>query len=56
MRWQPTFLRFLNVAVCHDPQVVGSYAYLGFDDNTRFEVVDLRTGQNRRQAEHDQAT
>jgi hypothetical protein len=28
-----------------DPQVVGDYVYLGFDDNTRFEVVDLRTGQ-----------
>lgn len=27
-----------------DPQVVGRYAYLGFEDNTRFEVVDLATG------------
>lgn len=27
-----------------DPQVVGDYAYLGFDDNTRFEVVDLENG------------
>lgn len=28
-----------------DPQVVGNYAYLGFDDNTRFEIVDLTTGK-----------
>jgi hypothetical protein len=28
-----------------DPQVVGDYVYLGFDDNTRFEVVDLQTGK-----------
>jgi len=28
-----------------DPQIVGDYAYLGFDNNTRFEVVDLKTGE-----------
>ncbi len=28
-----------------DPQAVGKYVYLGFDDNTRFEVVDLETGK-----------
>ena len=28
-----------------DPQVVGNYAYLGFDDNTRFEILDLKTGE-----------
>lgn len=28
-----------------DPQAVGDYLYLGFDDNTRFEVVDLKTGK-----------
>jgi hypothetical protein len=27
-----------------DPVVVGGYAYVGFDDNTRFEVHDLETG------------
>ena len=28
-----------------DPQVVGNYAYLGFANNTRFEVVDLESGE-----------
>jgi hypothetical protein len=28
-----------------DPQVAGRYVYAGFDDNTRFEVIDLATGQ-----------
>jgi hypothetical protein len=27
-----------------DPQVVGDYLYLGMDNNTRFDVVDLSTG------------
>ena len=28
-----------------DAQVVGKYAYLGFGNNRRFEVVDLKTGE-----------
>ena len=28
-----------------DPQVVAKYSYLGFENNTRFEVVDLETGK-----------
>ncbi len=28
-----------------DPQVLGDYVYLGFDDNTRFEVIELKTGR-----------
>jgi hypothetical protein len=28
-----------------DPQITGRYVYLGFDDNRRFEVIDLATGQ-----------
>lgn len=28
-----------------DAQVVGDYLYLGFNDNTRFEVIELRTGR-----------
>ena len=35
--------------LCRDegfaPQIVGRYAYLGFNDNTRFEIVDLTNGE-----------
>jgi hypothetical protein len=27
-----------------DPQVVGSYLYVGMDNNTRFDVIDMSTG------------
>jgi hypothetical protein len=27
-----------------DPQVVGDYLYVGMDNNTRFDVVDMSTG------------
>ena len=27
-----------------DPQVVGGYLYVGMDDNTRFDVIDMSTG------------
>jgi hypothetical protein len=27
-----------------DPQVVGGYLYLGMDNNTRFDVIDMSTG------------
>jgi hypothetical protein len=35
--------------LCRDegfaPQIVGRYAYLGFNDNTRFEIIDLTNGK-----------
>jgi hypothetical protein len=27
-----------------DPQIVGSYLYVGMDNNTRFDVIDMSTG------------